>query len=127
MGICSLKTHGFQHSVFDLVAFLHGKTTVFPTPFPEFQSNYGATSPEGGQKAIHPSLAGFPLRRGAKAQFAKNFHPVQRSCPPLNLSTVGGEGNFNTKHRRLEGRPYETNGGTKYLKVYKYYLDITEQ
>jgi hypothetical protein len=57
--ICSLKTHGFQHSVFDLVAFLHGKTPVFPTPFPDFQSNYGYSlrlppvGMEGIQKCVN--------------------------------------------------------------------------
>jgi hypothetical protein len=27
----------------DFSTFLHGKTTVFPTPFPDFQSNYGSS------------------------------------------------------------------------------------
>jgi lysophospholipid acyltransferase (LPLAT)-like uncharacterized protein len=61
-----LKTHGFQHSVFDLVAFLHGKTTVFPTPFPKDKAFLRILSPKGDRKkiakystpsskAVHPS------------------------------------------------------------------------
>jgi len=35
----SLETHGFQHKVFNLVAFLHGELP-FPDPFPVRSFNY---------------------------------------------------------------------------------------
>jgi len=77
-----LKTHGFQHSVFDLVAFLHGKTPVFPTPFPDFQSNYRLPPPKGDRRA------------GAKEQST----PSGEACHP-------SRGEFSTKYRRLKGPP----------------------
>ncbi|MEY2985856.1 MAG: hypothetical protein RJB24_85, partial [Candidatus Parcubacteria bacterium] len=42
MGFAPVKPHGFP-------TFLHGKTTVFPTPFPDFQSITGTPS-KGRQK-----------------------------------------------------------------------------
>ena len=44
MGFAPVKPHGFP-------TFLHGKTTVFPTPFPDFQSITGTPSlPTAGRQ-----------------------------------------------------------------------------
>ncbi|MEY2986040.1 MAG: hypothetical protein RJB24_269 [Candidatus Parcubacteria bacterium] len=73
MGFAPVKPHGFP-------TFLHGKTTVFPTPFPDFQSTSGTPPPK------------LKYRRDLK--------------PPKGDRGV----NNKTKYRRLKGRPYEIGG-----------------
>jgi len=66
IGFAPVKPHGFP-------TFLNGKTTVFPTPFPDFQSTLRVLPPKGDKIPSTLSSVAVPL---------------------LNLSTVGGEGNF---------------------------------
>jgi hypothetical protein len=94
-GICSLETHGFQHSVFDLVAFLQGKTTVFPTPFPDLQSNLVPPPPREDKlyvQATERSPLQFIIYHSPFIIYFST--PSGKSLTPLNLSNVGVEGNL---------------------------------
>jgi hypothetical protein len=80
MGFAPVKPHGFP-------TFLHGKTTVFPTPFPKVITFLQVLPPKGDKNAAHIGrLKGRPYEKrrdiiSAGSPTLRNTIPVRRFSP----------------------------------------------